>query len=114
MHYGCNDISKENSPAERCYLCSLFFSGNNSNLTCMEDGLWSFPEALCELMCRAPSIVPNADLQTTRCREDKHKVGSFCKYKCKPGYHVPGSSRKSRKYVKDYSYAISLIQKAMS
>ncbi|PKU37770.1 pappalysihypothetical protein [Limosa lapponica baueri] len=71
--------------------------GNNSNLTCMEDGLWSFPEALCELMCRAPSVVPNADLQTTRCREDKHKVGSFCKYKCKPGYHVPGSSRKARK-----------------
>ncbi|NXO38739.1 PAPP1 protein, partial [Locustella ochotensis] len=71
--------------------------GNNSNLTCMEDGLWSFPEALCELMCRAPSVVPNADLQTSRCREDKHKVGSFCKYKCKPGYHVPGSSRKSRK-----------------
>uniref|UniRef100_A0A8V1AM27 Pappalysin-1 n=1 Tax=Gallus gallus TaxID=9031 RepID=A0A8V1AM27_CHICK len=71
--------------------------GNNSNLTCMEDGLWSFPEALCELMCRAPSIVPNADLQTTRCLEDKHKVGSFCKYKCKPGYHVPGSSRKARK-----------------
>ncbi|XP_014807790.1 PREDICTED: pappalysin-1 [Calidris pugnax] len=71
--------------------------GNNSNLTCMEDGLWSFPEALCELMCRAPSVVPNADLQTSRCREDKHKVGSFCKYKCKPGYHVPGSSRKARK-----------------
>ncbi|KAM7143849.1 pappalysin-1 [Macrochelys suwanniensis] len=71
--------------------------GNNSNLTCMEDGLWSFPEALCELMCRAPSLVPNADLQTARCREDKHKVGSFCKYKCKPGYHVPGSSRKAKK-----------------
>lgn len=71
--------------------------GNNSNLTCMEDGLWSFPEALCELMCRAPSVVPNADLQTARCRDDKHKVGSFCKYKCKPGYHVPGLSRKARK-----------------
>ncbi|XP_020846268.1 pappalysin-1 [Phascolarctos cinereus] len=71
--------------------------GNNSFLTCMEDGLWSFPEALCELMCLAPPIVPNADLQTARCREDKHKVGSFCKYKCKPGYHVPGSSRKSKK-----------------
>ncbi|XP_007474796.2 pappalysin-1 isoform X1 [Monodelphis domestica] len=71
--------------------------GNNSFLTCMEDGLWSFPEALCELMCLAPPIVPNADLQTARCREDKHKVGSFCKFKCKPGYHVPGSSRKSKK-----------------
>ncbi|XP_053137769.1 pappalysin-1 [Hemicordylus capensis] len=71
--------------------------GNNSSLTCMEDGLWSFPEALCELMCRAPPLVPNADLQTARCREEKHKVGSFCKYKCRPGYHVPGSSRKARK-----------------
>ncbi|XP_060126583.1 pappalysin-1 [Zootoca vivipara] len=71
--------------------------GNNSYLTCLEDGLWSFPEALCELMCRAPPLVPSADLQTARCREEKHKVGSFCKYKCKPGYHVPGSSRKARK-----------------
>ncbi|ERE84483.1 pappalysin-1, partial [Cricetulus griseus] len=71
--------------------------GNNSILTCMEDGLWSFPEALCELMCLAPPPVPNADLQTVRCRESKHKVGSFCKYKCKPGYHVPSSSRKSKK-----------------
>ncbi|XP_048368584.1 pappalysin-1 [Sphaerodactylus townsendi] len=71
--------------------------GSNNNLTCIEDGLWSFPEALCELMCRAPPLVPNADLQTTRCHEGKHKVGSFCKYKCKPGYHVPGSSRKPRK-----------------
>ncbi|NXG65566.1 PAPP1 protein, partial [Hemiprocne comata] len=84
--------------------------GNNSNLTCMEDGLWSFPEALCELMCRAPSVVPNADLQTTRCREDKHKVGSFCKYKCKPGYHVPGSSRKARKYVKERAFKIQCTQ----
>ncbi|XP_061460291.1 pappalysin-1 [Rhineura floridana] len=71
--------------------------GNNSNLKCLEDGLWSFPEALCELMCRAPPLVPNADLQTARCHEDKHKVGAFCKYKCRPGYHVPGSSRKARK-----------------
>lgn len=71
--------------------------GNNSLLTCMEDGLWSFPEALCELMCLAPPPVPNADLQTARCRENKHKVGSFCKYKCRPGYHVPGSTRKSKK-----------------
>ncbi|KAJ6653799.1 hypothetical protein lerEdw1_008689 [Lerista edwardsae] len=71
--------------------------GTNSNLTCLEDGLWSFPEALCELMCRAPPLVPNAELQTARCRLDKHKVGAFCKYKCRPGYHVPGSPRKARK-----------------
>ncbi|XP_025020340.1 pappalysin-1 isoform X2 [Python bivittatus] len=71
--------------------------GSNNNLTCLEDGLWSFPEALCELMCRAPPLIPNADLQTARCRDEKHKVGSFCKYKCKPGYHVPGPSQKARK-----------------
>uniref|UniRef100_A0A8D2LSN0 Pappalysin-1 n=1 Tax=Varanus komodoensis TaxID=61221 RepID=A0A8D2LSN0_VARKO len=71
--------------------------GSNNNLECLEDGLWSFPEALCELMCQAPPEVPNAELQTARCREAKHKVGSFCKYKCKPGYYIPGASRKARK-----------------
>ncbi|XP_062815760.1 pappalysin-1 isoform X1 [Anolis carolinensis] len=71
--------------------------GTNSDLTCLEDGLWSFPEALCELMCPTPPLIPNADFLTSRCRQEKHKVGSFCKYKCRPGYHVPGSSRKARK-----------------
>ncbi|XP_030063408.1 pappalysin-1 [Microcaecilia unicolor] len=71
--------------------------GSKNLLTCLEDGLWSFPEALCELMCLAPPPVPNAVLQTARCLGDGHKVGSFCKYKCKPGYHVAGSSIKARK-----------------
>ncbi|XP_030640627.1 pregnancy-associated plasma protein A, pappalysin 1a [Chanos chanos] len=62
--------------------------GTNNTLTCMEDGLWSFPEALCELRCPAPPPVPNAVLQTKRCNETGLKVGSLCKYKCKPGYHV--------------------------
>lgn len=89
--------SQRPPPAPSANPARLCPPGNNSLLTCMEDGLWSFPEALCELMCLAPPPVPNADLQTARCRENKHKVGSFCKYKCKPGYHVPGSSRKSKK-----------------
>ncbi|XP_058843170.1 pappalysin-1-like isoform X3 [Acipenser ruthenus] len=67
--------------------------GTNNTLACMEDALWSFPEALCELMCLAPPPVPNAILQTSRCRANGHKVGSFCKYKCKPGYHIPGLSK---------------------
>ncbi|KAI4890702.1 hypothetical protein NFI96_027851, partial [Prochilodus magdalenae] len=62
--------------------------GTNNTLTCMEDGLWSFPEALCELRCPAPPPVPNAMLMTKRCNETGLKVGSLCKYKCKPGYHV--------------------------
>ncbi|XP_072421590.1 pappalysin-1-like isoform X5 [Chiloscyllium punctatum] len=71
--------------------------GTNNTLICLDDGLWSFPESLCELMCLAPPPVPNARLQSSRCQHDGHKVGSSCKYKCKPGYHVPSISRKIRK-----------------
>ncbi|KAM4663374.1 pappalysin-1 [Discoglossus pictus] len=71
--------------------------GTHNTLTCLEDGLWSFPEAVCELTCLAPPPFPNAILQTAHCLSDGHKVGSFCKYKCKLGYHVPDASRKSRK-----------------
>ncbi|KAG7270798.1 hypothetical protein CRUP_001532 [Coryphaenoides rupestris] len=44
--------------------------------------------ALCELRCPAPPPVPNAVLQTKRCNDTGLKVGSLCKYKCRPGYHV--------------------------
>ncbi|XP_053551737.1 pappalysin-1 [Bombina bombina] len=71
--------------------------GTNNVLSCLEDGLWSFPESVCELRCLAPPPFPNAILQTIRCRGDGHKVGSFCRYKCKLGYHVPDTSRKTRK-----------------
>lgn len=57
----------------------------------MEDGMWSFPEAMCELRCSMPPSIPNAILQTKRCNASGLKVGSFCKYKCKPGYHVPSA-----------------------
>ncbi|XP_042612734.1 pappalysin-1-like isoform X1 [Cyprinus carpio] len=70
--------------------------GSNNVLTCMEDGLWSFPEALCELRCPVPPPVPNAVLQTKRCNATGLKVGSFCKYKCKPGYHVPHTDKPKR------------------
>ncbi|XP_078498110.1 pappalysin-1 isoform X1 [Lissotriton helveticus] len=71
--------------------------GNINVLTCMEDGLWSFPEALCDLRCPAPPMVPNAVLQTGRCRADGHKVGAFCKYKCLLGYYVSDPLKKTRK-----------------
>lgn len=72
----------------------LFPTGKNNTLTCMEDGLWSFPEALCELRCLAPPPVPNAVLQTKRCNETDLKVGTLCKYKCRPGYHVTNKSKR--------------------
>ncbi|KAJ7993850.1 hypothetical protein DPEC_G00258980 [Dallia pectoralis] len=68
-------------------------AGSNNVLTCMEDGMWSFPEALCELRCPAPPRAPNAVLQTKRCNATGLKVGSLCKYKCKPGYHVPSKDK---------------------
>ncbi|KAJ8377028.1 hypothetical protein SKAU_G00076080 [Synaphobranchus kaupii] len=74
--------------------------GSNNTLTCMEDRMWSFPAALCELRCPAPPPVPNAVLQTKRCNATGLKVGSFCKYKCKPGYHVPNTDRPKRRAFK--------------
>uniref|UniRef100_A0A672PB06 Pappalysin-1-like n=1 Tax=Sinocyclocheilus grahami TaxID=75366 RepID=A0A672PB06_SINGR len=68
--------------------------GTNNTLICMEDGLWSFPEALCELRCPVPPPVPNAVLQTKRCNETGLKVGTLCKYKCKPGYHVANKPKR--------------------
>ncbi|XP_053329052.1 pappalysin-1 [Spea bombifrons] len=71
--------------------------GTNNMLNCLEDGLWSFPEAFCELMCLTPPPLPDAVLQTKRCQSGGHKVGSYCKYKCKPGYHVADPSKKTKK-----------------
>ncbi|CAB1318528.1 unnamed protein product [Coregonus sp. 'balchen'] len=68
--------------------------GSNNTLMCLEDGLWSFPEALCELRCPSPPQVPNAMLQTKRCNDTGLKVGSLCKYKCKPGYHVTNKPKR--------------------
>uniref|UniRef100_A0AAR2LIP0 Sushi domain-containing protein n=1 Tax=Pygocentrus nattereri TaxID=42514 RepID=A0AAR2LIP0_PYGNA len=78
--------------------------GTNNVLTCMEDGMWSFPEALCELRCPAPPPVPNAILQTKRCNATGLKVGSFCKYKCKPGYHIPSADKPKRQCTEDGSW----------
>uniref|UniRef100_A0A8C9N7T3 Pappalysin 2 n=1 Tax=Serinus canaria TaxID=9135 RepID=A0A8C9N7T3_SERCA len=62
--------------------------GTNQWLTCLEDGLWSLPEAFCKLECEAPPAVANAKLLVPRCLRGSHDVGSLCRYKCKPGYHV--------------------------
>ncbi|XP_043941906.1 pappalysin-2 [Protopterus annectens] len=81
--------------------CSFFcnppakLQGGNNWLTCLEDGLWSFPEAYCKLKCDTPPVVANADVLAPRCHHGGHDVGSICRYKCQLGYHVTGSDIKS-------------------
>lgn len=70
------------------HTASLLASGTNQWLSCLEDGLWSLPEAYCKLECAAPPAVANAKLLVPRCLQGNHDVGSVCRYKCKPGYHV--------------------------
>ncbi|XP_061437105.1 pappalysin-1-like, partial [Lethenteron reissneri] len=71
--------------------------GASAELRCQEDGLWSLPEAYCQLTCRAPPPMANAVARTDRCKHDGQEVGSSCKYRCEPGHHVPLTSRKGFK-----------------
>lgn len=85
-------------------LSTLYFSflepGMSPWLTCLEDGLWSLPEAYCKLECNAPPAIPNANLLLPHCLRDHHDVGSTCRYECKPGYYVVDSAEsKVRKWV---------------
>ncbi|XP_066117307.1 pappalysin-2 [Saccopteryx bilineata] len=57
-------------------------------LSCLEDGLWSLPEAYCKLECGAAPAIPNASPLLPRCLQGHHDVGSTCRYECKPGYYV--------------------------
>ncbi|XP_051004288.1 pappalysin-2 [Acomys russatus] len=66
--------------------------GLNPWLTCLEDGLWSLPEAYCKLECKAPPVIPNANLLRPHCLEANHDVGTTCRYECKPGYYVKEST----------------------
>ncbi|XP_074859422.1 pappalysin-2 [Carettochelys insculpta] len=79
---------------ERCSFTCIKpakLQGMSQWLTCLEDGLWSLPEAYCKLECDAPPMVANAKLLVPRCLQGNHDVGSVCRYKCKPGYHVAES-----------------------
>uniref|UniRef100_A0A8C5JJY2 Pappalysin 2 n=1 Tax=Junco hyemalis TaxID=40217 RepID=A0A8C5JJY2_JUNHY len=88
--------------------CSFFcippakLQGTNQWLTCLEDGLWSLPEAFCKLECEAPPAVANARLLVPRCLQGSHDVGSVCRYKCKPGYHVADNAadKPKKKFLK--------------
>uniref|UniRef100_A0A674C6N0 Pappalysin 2 n=1 Tax=Salmo trutta TaxID=8032 RepID=A0A674C6N0_SALTR len=65
--------------------------GDSDRLVCLDDGLWSFPEAYCKIECSEPPTVPNAKLLVPQCEGTGHDVGTVCRYKCNPGCYVTGS-----------------------
>ncbi|KTG07046.1 hypothetical protein cypCar_00016071 [Cyprinus carpio] len=72
--------------------------GESDTLVCLEDGLWSYPEAYCKIECPDPPPVPNATLLVPQCHGGRHDVGTVCRYKCNPGYYVTGTlNKKPRK-----------------
>ncbi|XP_023117394.2 pappalysin-2 [Amphiprion ocellaris] len=74
--------------------------GDSDRLVCLEDGLWSFPEAYCKIECPEVPNISDAKLLTADCLASGHDVGSVCRYKCNPGFYVLGSLKKKtlRKY----------------
>nr|XP_019955585.1 PREDICTED: pappalysin-2 [Paralichthys olivaceus] len=76
--------------------------GDSDRLVCLDDGLWSFPEAYCKIECPEVPKIPNSKLLTADCQASGHDVGSVCRYKCNPGFYVTGSLQKKtpRKYFK--------------
>lgn len=77
-----------------------FTKGESNTLACLEDGLWSFPEAYCKIECLGPPAVPNAKLLVPQCDGRRHDVGTVCRYKCNPGYYITGTlTKKPRKWV---------------
>uniref|UniRef100_A0A670Y0E8 Pappalysin 2 n=1 Tax=Pseudonaja textilis TaxID=8673 RepID=A0A670Y0E8_PSETE len=69
---------------KRCFLSCIKpakLQGINQWITCLEDGLWSLPEAYCKLECDSPGPIANAELLMPRCKQGNHDVGSVCRYK---------------------------------
>uniref|UniRef100_A0A8D0GZS7 Pappalysin 2 n=1 Tax=Sphenodon punctatus TaxID=8508 RepID=A0A8D0GZS7_SPHPU len=94
VYYAEFSCPKGTSFLQRCSFSCIKpakLQGMSQWLTCLEDGLWSLPEAYCKLECDAPRAIPNARLLIPRCLQGNHDVGSVCLYKCKPGYHVAES-----------------------
>ncbi|XP_016302321.1 pappalysin-2-like [Sinocyclocheilus anshuiensis] len=71
--------------------------GESDTLVCLEDGLWSYPEAYCKIECSDPPSVPSATLLVPQCHGGGHDVGTVCRYKCNPGYYVTGTLNKKPK-----------------
>uniref|UniRef100_A0A8B9TR62 Pappalysin 2 n=1 Tax=Anas platyrhynchos TaxID=8839 RepID=A0A8B9TR62_ANAPL len=105
VYYAKFSCPKGTTYLKRCSFSCVHpakLQGMNQWLTCLEDGLWSLPEAYCKLECDAPPAVPNAKLLVPRCLQGNHDVGSVCRYKCKPGYHVAenAAGKPKKKFLK--------------
>ncbi|KAB0376892.1 hypothetical protein FD755_011336, partial [Muntiacus reevesi] len=95
VNYATFSCSEGTNFLKRCSISCVppaKLQGLSPWLTCLEDGLWSLPEAYCKLECDAPPVIPNANLLQPRCLQGNHDVGSTCRYECKPGYYVLGST----------------------
>uniref|UniRef100_A0A673IPZ2 Pappalysin-2-like n=1 Tax=Sinocyclocheilus rhinocerous TaxID=307959 RepID=A0A673IPZ2_9TELE len=82
---------------KRCtFSCNApaILQGESDTLVCLDDGLWSYPEAYCKIECPDPPSVPNATLLVPQCHGGGHDVGTVCRYKCNPGYYVTGTFNK--------------------
>ncbi|KTF92531.1 hypothetical protein cypCar_00036778 [Cyprinus carpio] len=86
---------------KRCtFSCNApaILQGESDTLVCLEDGLWSYPEAYCKIECPDPPSTLNATLLVPQCLGGGHDVGTVCRYKCNPGYYVTGTlNKKPRK-----------------
>ncbi|XP_021141485.2 pappalysin-2 [Columba livia] len=105
VYYAEFSCPKGTTYLKRCSFSCIHpakIQGANQWLTCLEDGLWSLPEAYCKLECDAPPAVANAKLLVPRCLQGNHDVGSVCRYKCKPGYHVAenAAGKSKKKFLK--------------
>uniref|UniRef100_A0A671Q4N9 Pappalysin-2-like n=1 Tax=Sinocyclocheilus anshuiensis TaxID=1608454 RepID=A0A671Q4N9_9TELE len=84
---------------KRCtFSCNApaILQGESDTLVCLEDGLWSYPEAYCKIECPDPPSVPNATRLVPQCHGGGHDVGTVCCYKCNLGYYVTGTLNKKK------------------
>ncbi|XP_075396602.1 pappalysin-2 [Tenrec ecaudatus] len=95
VNYASFSCSEGTGFLKRCSIACVppaKLQGLSPWLTCLEDGLWSLPEAYCKLECDVPPVMPNANLLLPHCLQGNHDVGSVCSYECKPGYYVAQSA----------------------
>nr|XP_006817135.1 PREDICTED: pappalysin-1-like [Saccoglossus kowalevskii] len=64
--------------------------GTDNTVVCESDGMFSLPDAFCQLMCDAPQLPTNAILANQKCQHSGHNVGTSCKFRCKAGYYIKG------------------------
>ncbi|XP_060053706.1 pappalysin-2 [Erinaceus europaeus] len=82
-------------------------------LTCLEDGLWSLPEAFCKLECDAPPPIHNATLLQPQCLQGSHDVGSICRYQCQPGYYTAGRTESRESKIQSKFLEIQCLESGM-